>query len=197
VRWSSAWWKRGELPDVLGCALRFSRLPLGEAAREGDQDLLLATIQRPWTMPLAPLATSQRDFLSNVYYAVSPFELSGMPALGRIDLRLVPEHAAGVAGDRKHRLEGAVANGTARLRLEVASYNGPLRRPDARAFQCVALLTLQSWLDLDQEALRFDPFRTGRGLVPVGFVHALRGATYASSQALRPKQQERRKHGSS
>jgi hypothetical protein len=41
-------------------------------------------------------------------------------------------------------------------------------------------------LDLDQEALRFDPFRAGRGIVPVGFVQWVRRLTYASSQRLRP-----------
>ncbi|MEO8183439.1 MAG: hypothetical protein ABI895_31785 [Deltaproteobacteria bacterium] len=42
------------------------------------------------------------------------------------------------------------------------------------------------FLDLDQEALRFDPFRAGRGVTPVGFVHALRRATYLASQRARP-----------
>src|SRR6188768_1520949 len=46
VRWSSAWWKQGEWRDVLGCAIRFSTEPLGVEPRQGDQDLLLATIQR-------------------------------------------------------------------------------------------------------------------------------------------------------
>src|SRR4051794_13282844 len=47
ARLSSAWWQERDLPDALGCALRFG----------DDQDLLLATIRRPWTTPFAPLST--------------------------------------------------------------------------------------------------------------------------------------------
>jgi hypothetical protein len=38
---------------------------------------------------------------------------------------------------------------------------------------------------LDREALRFDPFRSGRGVRPVGFVHSMREGTYLASQAAR------------
>src|SRR5688572_20992031 len=79
VRWSSAWWKAGEWIDVLGCALRFSVEPLTAEPKPTDQDLLLATIQRPWTMPFAPFTTNDHDFFSNTYYGVSPFEV---PPLG-------------------------------------------------------------------------------------------------------------------
>jgi len=33
--------------------------------------------------------------------------------------------------------------------------------------------------------LRFDPFRDGAEIVPVGFVHAIRRRAYAASQAVR------------
>src|SRR4051794_31016247 len=54
VRFSGALWKRpsSRLPDVLGCAIRV----YGEDG-SGDQDLLFATIRRPWTTGLAPLTT--------------------------------------------------------------------------------------------------------------------------------------------
>jgi hypothetical protein len=41
-------------------------------------------------------------------------------------------------------------------------------------------------VELDQEALRFDPFRDGRGITPVGFVHSMRKLTYLASQRARP-----------
>jgi hypothetical protein len=201
VRWSSALWKEGathggkrdgkraERPDVLGCAIRFSQAPLGTQPKPEDQDLLLATIQRPWSMPFAPATTRQHDFLANYYYGVSPFQV---PPLGRIEWRLVPE--APRRGElqlpasmtRAERLAAALQAGSAHLLLEWAPYSGPLRRPAAELFTPLVRLALTAELELDQEALRFHPFRMGRGIEPVGFVHAMRRATYLTSQALRP-----------
>ena len=79
VRFSSAWWKGpAELPDALGCALRFryADAPSSEAAGD-DQDLLFATIRRPFTTPLSPLTTDAHDFLGNDYYAVSHLRGAG------------------------------------------------------------------------------------------------------------------------
>src|SRR5690348_9695918 len=48
VRFSGAWWKTRQWPDVLGCALRFTRSPVPSVQpRPGDQDLLLATVRVP------------------------------------------------------------------------------------------------------------------------------------------------------
>jgi hypothetical protein len=182
VRWSSAWWKQGEATDVLGCALRFSSEPLGSQPHPGDQDLLLATIRRPWSMAAAPWTTDTRDFLGNHYYGVSPFLALGR----RVEWRLVPELTAPPGASRAERLEQAMKNGSARVRLELAPYAGALRRPPPSSFEPLVRLHLQHFLDLDQEALRFDPFRSGRGVTPVGFVHALRRATYLTSQRARP-----------
>jgi hypothetical protein len=197
VRWSSALWKdsgkpgkkQRERPDVLGCAIRFSQDPLGTQPKPEDQDLLLATIQRPWSMPFAPATTRQHDFLANHYYGVSPFQV---PPLGRIEWRLVPEalEQGGLqlpgATTRAERLGAALRAGSATLRLEWAAYSGPLRRPAADLFTPLVRLTLTARLELDQEALRFHPFRSGRGIEPVGFIHAMRRATYLTSQAMRP-----------
>jgi hypothetical protein len=183
VRWSSALWKHGEHTDVLGCALRFTTPPLTIEPKPGDQDLLLATIQRPWTMPLSPFSTRTHDFLANVYFGVSPFEVA---PLGRVEWRVAPLAPSPAGADRRERL-GLAALSRARLSLELAPYTGPWRRPDPARFARVAVIELTSELALDQEALRFDPFRSGRGLEPVGFVHALRRATYAASQRGRPR----------
>jgi len=182
VRWSAAWWKQGEWRDVLGCAIRFSTEPLGVEPKHGDQDLLLATIERPWSLPVSPWTTQQHDFLANHYYGVSPFEVHGR----RVEWRLVPELPSPPGNSRTERLEHAMRDGSAQLLLEVAPYGGALHRPRGESFESVARITLRHFIDLDQEALRFDPFRSGRGLEPVGFVHALRRATYLASQKHRP-----------
>jgi hypothetical protein len=183
MRWSSAWWKTGEWLDVLGCALRFTRAPLGVEPKPDDQDLLLATIQRPWTLPFAPLTTRDHDFLANTYFGVSPFEV---PPLGRIEWRLSPKGSDARDGTREERLASAIASGDGTLCLEWAPYSGPLKRPNAQHFEPLMKIQLMGFVELDQRALRFDPFQGGRDLAPVGFVHALRRATYWTSQALRP-----------
>jgi hypothetical protein len=182
VRWSSAWWKHGEWPDVLGCAIRFSEAPLRAEARPFDQDLLLATIQRPWTMPFSPLTTKQHDYLINHYYGVSPFEVAG---LGRVEWRLVAESPSVRRGTRNERLVRALDTPPVSLLLEWAPYAGASRRPPAEAFSPLVRIQLMGLLDIDQNALRFDAFRAGRGLQPVGFVNSMRRATYASSRAFR------------
>jgi hypothetical protein len=147
------------------------------------------------------LSTRQHDFLANYYYGVSPFEV---PPLGRIEWRLAPQKLdaersvpkpsqhAGLLPASATRAEGlaaALREGTASLLLQWAPYSGPLRRPAAELFAPLVRLKLTAQLDLDQEALRFHPFRAGRGIEPVGFVHAMRRATYLTSQALRPGHQ--------
>jgi hypothetical protein len=184
VRFSSAWWKAREWPDVLGCALRFSSDVSGVVPREGDQDLLFATIRRPWTLPFSPLTTRYRDFLQNHYYAVSPFLAE---PLGRVEWRLSPESGRGTGGARGARLQSQVESGHANLLLEWSPYRMPLRAFDDRSFQPLLRLHDLEALTLDQEALRFDPFRDGRGITPVGFIHGLRRASYASSQRARPR----------
>jgi hypothetical protein len=183
VRWSSAWWKSGEHIDVLGCAIRFTRAPLGAEPQAGDQDLLLATIQRPWSLPFAPLTTHVHDFLDNRYFGVSPFEA---PPLGRGEWRLVASGAPEPGESRKERLERTMAAGHAVLLLEWSPYPGPLAKPAPERFVPLCRIHLTGWLELDQRALRFDPFRGGRGLRPVGFVHQMRRAAYGASQVFRP-----------
>lgn len=209
VRLSSAWWKRGEWLDVLGCAVRFTRPPFQEAARSGDQDLLFATTIRPWTLPFSALTTKNHDFLANDYYAVSPFEVDGLGsvewrlrALWRTDEPHAVMSARSIAdaspllyerhGARRERLLNAVASGHAEFLLEYAPYRSPSRIHDESSFRPVVRVTLRQELPLDQQALRFDAFRDGRGLKPVGFIHGLRRATYASSRRQPSEGQHRR-----
>lgn len=183
VRLSSAWWKRSEWRDVLGIAVRFTDGPIGPTARAGDQDLLLATIRRPWTMAFAPLSTDHRDFLANHYFAVSPFRAPGLE--GDVEFRIVPARTVRDGASRRERLMRAIARHDAMLVLQVRRYRRALAlRPER--WRPIARIELRSVITLDQDALRFDPFRDGRGITPVGFVHALRVATYAASQQARP-----------
>jgi hypothetical protein len=186
MRLSSALWKEHTWPDVLGCALRFSEDVTRVEPLAGDQDLLLATIRRPWTLPFAPLSTRYQDFFANYYYAVSPFEV---PPLGRVEWRLAPEPGASEDQPREELLRRRIAAGTANFLLECAPYRSPLSAFNEGPFRPVARISALEFSELDQEALRFDPFRAGRGLIPVGFVHGLRRATYAASQKARPKWQ--------
>jgi hypothetical protein len=184
MRFSSAWWKAREWPDVLGCALRFSADASSVVPSEGDQDLLFATIRRPWTLPFSPLSTCYEDFLENQYYAVSPFVAA---PLGRVEWRLSPEPGPPLGLARAERLRQRVRTGCANLVLQWAPYRSPLHAFDDGKFRPLVRLQAFEMSDLDQEALRFDPFRSGRGIVPVGFIHGLRRASYASSQQARPR----------
>jgi hypothetical protein len=181
VRFSSALW-RGERqwPDVLGSAIRFGWVP-ATPGLASPQDLLLATIRFPWTMPFAPFATNFRSYLWNHYHAVSPFEIAGV---GRVKIRLESPRIGGRRSEtRAEHLRHAASEGQARFVLQFRRLDvGPFWRH----WQPVARVTLMGQLDADQAALRFSPFHSGAGIQPVGFVHALRLATYAASQQARP-----------
>lgn len=171
ARCSAALWKgQPRWFDVLGVALRF----------EDDQDLLFATIRSPVTMPFAPLATDTEDYLGNRYWAVSPFEVEGV---GRMKFLLEPaagpSRRDGAGGERDQRLRDEVAAGDAGWQLST-------RPVFTRTWHPIAHVGLDQVVDIDQAALRFDPFRAGRGIVPSGLVHAIRPAAYAGSQRARP-----------
>ena len=141
-----------------------------------DQDLLFATIRRPWTMPFAPLTTEVHDYLGNHYFAVSPFE-AGVGH--RAYLRLRPEPSSAVGENRNERLVSAVARGPVTLHLEIG-------RDPFGPWSPLVRVQLEAIAEVDGEALRFRPFRDGRGLTPTGFVHALRIEMYSLSQRARP-----------
>ncbi len=184
VRLSNAWWKHREWPDALGVAvrLRSSASPPSVRPEPGDQDLLFATIRRPFLLPIDPLRTDVHDFLANDFYGTSPFRVLGV---GRARLRLRPVRSRDVLeGDRDARLARAIEAGDASFALEAKRFGRPWRR--------IVRIELGEEIDLDQEELRFSPFRDGRGITPVGFVHGLRAATYAASRAASRRARGRR-----
>jgi len=182
ARFSGALWRRGfEHLDVLGIALRFRSVDEGSPEpRAGDQDLLFATIRSPFTMGVAPFTTDAGDYLANTYWAVSPFSIGE----GRhVKFRLRPRRAcAPRAPLRDERLARAVAEGEVAWGLEV-------RRTFTLTWSPLATVLITRPSGIDEEALRFSPFRCGRGVVPRGFVHAMRRPTYAASQSARPRHQ--------
>lgn len=136
-------------------------------------------------MPIAPLTTAVHDHLDNVYLAVAPF---GVPSVGRAKWRLIPERrAASIGNSRAEKLHADIASG-ASLRLEI-------RRTWTRGWRPVARIALESAVEVDQARLWFSPFRTGRGIEPRGFVHALRRGAYAASQAARPRHERALRRG--
>ena len=174
VRLSPALW-RGlhERFEVLGMALRFRRSiePFDATPRPGDTDLLTATIRSPLTMVLSPFTTNAHDFVGNTYWAVSPFAYED----ARFELRCVPVNAPkdDRARTRTEKLLAAVAAGRAQWLIQQ-------RETLHLRWQTIARVAVDREISVDQEALRFDPFRGV--LEPVGFVHAIRRAVYAASQ---------------
>ncbi|WP_438034646.1 hypothetical protein [Sorangium sp. So ce204] len=178
VRLSGAMWRwrggKGERrPDVLGVAVRFrTSEEVTPAASTGDQDLIFVSARRLLLLPFALFTTKRHDFLDNDYYALARFDVAGF---GRAEFRLVPLRAAVVKGNRVEKLERAAAAGLALLRLEV-------RRGGSRArWMAVADMELYEPVDIDQRALRFNPFQTGKGIVPRGLLQATRRAVYTAS----------------
>lgn len=182
VRFSGALWKteRKWLPDVLGCALRVSRMRRECAqATPDDQDLLFATIRRPWTTLLAPWTTHPHDYLANDYFGVSPFQSPDLTQL--FYLRLHPSTWQRTHADtRDTRLASALRAGAVVLDLECST------RPYG-PWLPLSQLRLDRAAFIDGETLHFQPFRTGRGIRPRGFIHGLRLGVYSLSQRARPR----------
>ena len=180
LRFSSAWWKKVEWIDVLGVAIRFSSsAAFTETPKEGDQDLLFATIRHPWTLPFAPFTTQYHDFLANEYFTVSPFQitLAGGPRL--VEFRLVPSSSSPEGAKRKERLCEAVKRG--------AHFNLEFRELKRAEWIPAARIDLTNPIALNQELLQFSPFRVGAKIEPRGYIHFLRVGAYRASQWIRPK----------
>ena len=174
VRCGGALWKKGhQWPDALGVAIRFlSEEEPAAKARSSEQDVLFATILSPLTMALSPFTTNVTDFFRNHVWAVAAFDAKG---LGRVKLRLSPHSVAAFEGTREERLRALVHENAAGWTLEA-------RRTFTLGWRPLAMIKLEREIEVDQNALEFSPFSTGRGLEPRGFIHALRKAVYPASR---------------
>ena len=146
----------GRIPDVLGVALRF-----------GSQDLLLATA-------LAPCPV-----LQHVLVPAGGFDRAHFSSL-------LPHRAGSGIGIIRGKVHGRLASAAGQLdavakahglemTLEVAGLAGGTR-PVGRVMLGAVLENAPA------PTVRFDPWRAGAGLGPVGPIQRLRAAAYAASR---------------
>jgi hypothetical protein len=153
------------LPDVLGIAVK---LP-GAYDDGADQDLLFSSA--PDRAVLRGVLFPARSFLRGVFSTLLPYRVGRR----RLVLWLRPARKQPGGGGRAFaQLRRAVAD-TAGFELWAG---GGLRRP-----RMVGWLSLTVPLpDGEAERLRFNPWTTGPGLRPSGWVNRLRRPSYAASQ---------------
>ena len=167
------------LPDALGVAIK-----LPDAYGPGvDQDLLLtSSIDRPL---LRRLLFPARSFVRGAFSTALPYDLGSE----RVVLLLVPMPAnAGRAagGSGHHALGGALAE------LDAATADGlEFELRTAKSFgrsEPLATVMVGPSLSAEQtETLRFNPWTTGPGIRPAGWLNLLRDAAYQASQRGRNK----------
>jgi hypothetical protein len=200
-------WLADRIPDAPSIATRFSSPGAVRLQRRPAEDLdLLCTAggDRLWKL-VVNLATGGRmyglhrfDYFHNLYYADVPYRIDN----GRLDLwvRLVPDMGVsqltpGSPKDGTAREEG-LTNAVARhavVRIE-AQRVGDDREP----FLPIAEIRFEEEIQIDQEALHFDPV-AGRGFEPHGFLTDLRKSVYPASVQSRPPdetERARREHES-
>jgi hypothetical protein len=168
------------LPDALGVAIK-----LPDAHGPGaDQDLLLtSSIDRPL---LRRLLFPARSFVRGAFSTALPYDLGN----DRVVLLLVPAHSSAgqsADGDGHRAVNGALAE------LRAAAANGfGFELRTARSFgrsRPLATLRIGPPLPAEQtEALRFNPWTTGPGIRPTGWLNLLRDAAYRASQRGRSRE---------
>ena len=159
------------LPDALGVAIK-----LPDAYGPGaDQDLLLtSSTDRPL---LRRLLFPARSFLHGSFSTALPYDLDGE----RVVLLLVPAPTGSGRSPRGVARGGALAElraaavGGHGFELRTAATLGPSQR--------LAILTVGQPLPVERtQALRFNPWNTGPGIRPSGWLNLLRDAAYRASQ---------------
>ena len=167
------------LPDALGVAVKLPDV-YGPGA---DQALLLtSSIDRPLLRRLLFPATS---FLRGAFSSALPYELGDSQQ--RVVMLLVPKPPD---SSRSPETVGR-RHGNALAELDAASTAGlQFQLRTAGSFgpsQPLATLTIRSPLTAEQtEQLRFNPWTTGPGIRPSGWISLLRDTAYRASQRARP-----------
>ncbi|HVE67701.1 MAG TPA: hypothetical protein VNB64_03875 [Solirubrobacteraceae bacterium] len=156
------------LPDVRGCAIR-----VVDAYGPGrHQDFPLASsFSRPaGRHALVP----GMDFFRAFYSSVLPYRIAGETRLVAATLDGGAGEGPGTAG-----IAAAARAGRLRVRLATATPRGP--------WEEVATLELDAVAPpADARALRFNPWNSGGGIRPAGWLMALRDPAYRGSQAAVP-----------
>lgn len=171
VRFSGAWWKDKEWPDVLGISIRFSSSPTFMTnPHEDDQDLLFATFPKAWMIFMGPFITDHHHFLNNKYYAIKPFRRGGLTTKYKIS----SEHHPG-PGSRINQLREIQKQKNITLFLwELDSLT--------QNWRIKGEIKLIKESQLDQDFICFNPFQNGHGIIPQGFIHHLRIGSYKLGQ---------------
>jgi hypothetical protein len=185
-------WLADHIPDAPSMALRIFTMTRADEVRlerrPGEDLDLLCTAggDRLWKL-LLNLSTGgfmyglhKFDYFANFYYADVPYRIDD----GGLDvwIRLAPEvegigltPAASADGvGREARLTSAVAR-HAPMRIEVQRTGS-----GRESFEPIAELRFLEEIQVDQEALHFDPVG-GRGLTPHGALTLLRRSVYPAS----------------
>jgi hypothetical protein len=153
------------LPDVLGIAVR---LP-GAYGDGADQDLLFSSA--PDRAVLRGVLFPARSFLRGAFSTLLPYQVGRRRLV--LWLRPVPKRPGG--GGRAFAQLRRAVDGTAGFELWAG---GGLRRP-----RVIGRLSLTGPLpDGVADQVRFNPWTTGPGLRPAGWVNRLRRPSYAASQ---------------
>jgi hypothetical protein len=167
--------ERTILPDIHGISIRFGA-ERGEnfQPRDDAQDLLLMTAESVLSLAKGAISTNQQNFAGNIYHGGAPFEIAEQP---NMLVRLVPmSHVETSGTDRYQNLRHAVEEGDVIFRLEVASMSQPNK------WYPLVEIRLMNEVQVDDSKLELWPFRTGRGIVPQGFVQYTRQMPYLFSE---------------
>lgn len=114
-----------------------------------------------------------RDLQQRPYSSSLPYRAGGEVFLVGVLPRADSPRPAG--RDELDRVRRAAATGELRFDLATAAPNG--------RFRAVAELHICAPLPAEADALRFNPFNSGGGLRPAGFLNAMRRHAYPLSQA--------------
>ncbi len=187
-------WLADRIPDAPSISSRFFSSSTPSEIRlqryPGDDLDLLCTAggDRLWKLVVNLITGGtmyglrQFDYFQNTYYSQVPYRIDG----GALDvwIRLRPDRDASQAtpldgAGREQGLTNAVAR-HAVVRIE-AQRVGDANNP----FVPFAEIRFEEEIQIDQEALHFDPF-AGRGFAPHGILTDLRVAVYPASVECRP-----------
>jgi hypothetical protein len=196
-------WLANNLPDAPSIAMRFYTAThpaeLRTERRPGeDLDLLCTAGGDRLSRLIWNLSTGGRkyglqpfDYFRNFYYAQVPYRIDD----GRLDgwVRLAPPglttgaapEGPRDAASREEALTRAVVQ-HAVIGIEAQRVGG-----DGEPFVPIAEIRFEDEVEIDQEALHFDPL-AGRGFEPHGFYTELRKKVYPSSTRRRPHSTQER-----